>query len=221
MSVSLTAKRRMSFLSLVLVFVVIMSTEARAEPFGFYAVTTNNMTDVAAGEAQLWVDVIDLDFDPVSSSDQVLFNFYNDDTIPEPKQMFFRNVYFYDGMLELPLIIPTPGVAFSEPSNPQDLPGYDSGLLTTFLAADADTQPEGTNWGVNPGEYLSVRFNIINPYNYDTLLSDIASSNVVLGLKVQGFDGGGSESFITPIPASVILGMLGLGIAGLKLRKFA
>jgi hypothetical protein len=60
-------------------------------------------------------------------------------------------------------------------------------------------------------------------YPYADLLSDIGNGNVVLGIKVQGFEGGGSESFITPIPTSVILGILGLGIVGvgLKLRKHA
>lgn len=154
-----------------------------------------------------------------------MFTFYNDDTIDDPQQMFIRNIYLYDGELTLNEIIydPDVNVAFSEGSSPAYLPGYDKGLLTTFLTADADTPPGGLDgWGIDPGEYLSVRFNIINPleYNYGMLLSDITNSTVVIGIKVQGFADGESESLITPIPPSMIIGLLGLGVAGLKLRKF-
>ncbi len=207
----------LAFVSLVLVFLVILSTETRAETFGFYNVTGNDTADAAAGEAQLTVDVTD------EGSNQVKFKFNNNiPDIGDEEAMFIRNVYFYDGMLSAPVITGTPGeVAFLEPSNPQDLPGYDEGVLTTFLTADAN--PPASNWGVNEGEWLSVVFTY-NPleYSYASLISDIYSGDVVLGIHVQGFVGGGSEGFIsTPLPGAVLLGILGLGVVGLKLRKHA
>ena len=209
----------LTLVSLALVFLVVLSTEARAKIFGFYNVTGNNTADAAAGEAQLTVDVTG------EGSNKVMFTFINSDTISDPQEMFIRNVYFYDGMLSDPVITgPTTDneVAFTTPSKPEALPGYEEGLLTSFFAADRDTHPAGTDWGINPGEYLSVTFTY-DPleYSYAALLSDIGNADVVLGIKVQGFEGGGSESFITPIPASVILGILGLGVVGLKLRKYA
>jgi hypothetical protein len=47
-----------------------------------------------------------------------------------------------------------------------------------------------------------------------------------IGIHVQGIDGpwgcDQSDTYIlTPVPGSVLLGMLGLSVAGLKLRKFA
>jgi len=213
-------KRYMTFLSLILVFVVIMSTEARAEMFGFFAVTANSTVDPGYAEAQLSLDVTD------EGSNQVKFTFINDDTIPGPQQMFIRNVYFYDGGLALNSILSSTGVAFSSPSNPQDLPGYDEGILTTFLMADSDVQnkPPGDlgGWGIDLGQHLSVIFDISSPatYNYDMLISDIKNSTVVIGIHVQGFADGESESLITPIPGAFLLGILGLGVAGLKLRKF-
>ena len=57
MLASQTTKRHIIVLSLVLVSVFILSTEARAETFGFFAVTNNDTADAAAGEAQLTVDI--------------------------------------------------------------------------------------------------------------------------------------------------------------------
>ena len=43
-----------------------------------------------------------------------------------------------------------------------------------------------------------------------------------IGIHVQGFTSGESESFIlTPAPGAFIFGMLGIGTVGLTLRKFA
>ena len=218
------AKHKAEYLTLVslaLVFLVVLSTEAGAKTFEFKNVSANNTADAAAGEAQLTVDVTAV------GSNKVMFTFINSDTISDPQQMFIRNVYFYDGMLSDPVITgPTTEneVAFTDPSKPEALPGFEEGLLTAFFAADRDTHPAGSDWGVNVGEYLSITFTY-DPleYSYAALLSDIGSEDVILGIKVQGFEGGGSESFVTPIPPSVILSILGLGVVGLglKLRKHA
>jgi hypothetical protein len=213
----------LAFVSLVLVFLVILSTEARAETFGFFNITGNDPANAAAGEAQLTVDVTN-----PGGGNQVMFTFNNNIPDIEPDvPMFIRNVYFYDGKLITPVITGSSEVAFSVPSKPEDLPGYDyeGAGVTTFLTADADTG--STHWGVDPGEYLSVQFAIdtlLYPtYDYDELLSDIANGIVVLGIHVQGYETGpnDSESFITPVPGAVLLGILGLGVVGLKLRKHA
>jgi hypothetical protein len=47
MSATSIARRHIIFLSLILVFVVILSTEARAETYGFKNITNNNVVDTA------------------------------------------------------------------------------------------------------------------------------------------------------------------------------
>ena len=83
----------MIFLSLVLVFVVILSTEARADMFGFFAVSANSTVDPGYAEAQLWLDVVD------KGKLDLMTTLIGDDTITDPQQMFIRNAYFYDGEL--------------------------------------------------------------------------------------------------------------------------
>ena len=213
----------MTFLSLVLVFVVILSTEARAETFGFYNITGNDTADADAGETQLTVDVTD------PGGDQVSFKFHNEGSY----NMYISDIYFYDGKLEYaPLSMNwSTGVDFVTP--PDDgpfgtgdgLPGYKSWTpLSLFL--EATQVPGGAN-GVDPGEWVEVVFDIKDPVNDDfaEILGDMASSTMVVGIHVQGMGSGddtaGSEGFITPVPGAVILGILGLGVAGLKLRKRA
>jgi hypothetical protein len=210
----------MTFVSLVLVSLVVLSTEARAETFNFYNISGNFPPDAAAGEAQLTVDVTN----PGGGS-QVLFTFNNNipDIGDDAKLMFISDIYFYDGELINPVISSSLGVAFVEPAIPSHIPSYKPpDDLTTFLTTGT-TNPGTGQDGVDPGEWLSVLFTIKNTdnYSYVELISDIYNDILILGIKVQGFAGGGSETFITPVPGAVILGILGLGVVGWKLRKHA
>lgn len=211
-------KRHIVVLSFILVFVVILSTEARANTFGFSAITANSAVDPGYGESQLSVVVTDDGNDGIY--DEILFTFHNDG----PEQMAIQNVYFMDGNLSLDEILISPGVAFSMGSSPANLPGY-TGAWTTFFASDADSKGidgSGVDDGDPTGEWLSIRFDITGlGYDYDQAIADIKSGTLLMGLHVIGFADGESESFITPIPPSVIIGMLGMVIAGMKLRKFA
>ncbi len=233
MSASRSARRRMSFLSLVLVFVVFLSTEARANLYGFEAITNNSVADVAIGEAQLSVVVTD------PGGDQVLFTFQN----IGPAASSITDIYFDDGpLLGIASIDNSdPGVSFLQLASPPELPGANTVVppfvTTVGFLADSDAPPVAN--GVNPGETVGIVFDIgsktfadvINAINVGFDPSNYTGSGIHdgwiepslrIGIHVQGFDGGGSEGFImTPIPTSVVLGILGLGVAGLKLRKFA
>jgi len=63
--------------------------------------------------------------------------------------------------------------------------------------------------------------------DFDVDVSELSSTyNLHVDLYTKGLDSIDkfapfSHDFVTPIPASVILGILGLGVVGLKLRKFA
>lgn len=224
-------KRYMGFVSLVFVFLLIMSTDARAVMYGFECITNDIPGDASIGEAQLSVDVTD------PGDDQVLFTFYN----TADKRSSLTDVYIDDGALldDIFSLGGTPGVIFSQPATPPDLPGGNdivpNFVTSTGLSADSDPPP--FHDGVNAsGEYLEVLFNLQSGITFSNVIDAINvgfnpdihyngswdAPNLRIGVRLQGFESGGSEGFIaTPVPGAVLLGLLGLGVAGVKLRKFA
>lgn len=236
MSVERTAKRLMSFLSLVLVSVFILSTEARAMTYGFKSIT-NTYGEAWIGEAQLSVDVTD------PGNDQVLFTFKNVGLLNST----IHEAYFEDGALfEIyddastvgidGIINDFPDVYFTAGAHPGNLPAA-SNVSPPFVATDifsVDNAP-GNSYGVDPGESLGVLFDLQPNKTFADVITAIGlgftnpdpgpipkySLRIALHVGNIG-EGGESESYImTPIPGAVLLGILGMGVAGLKLRKFA
>jgi hypothetical protein len=189
---------------------------AHAVQFGFSSITNNNATDSEIGEAQLFVDV-------TAVGDQVLFTFTNSG----PLASSITDVYFDDGMLldatllGIASVINESGVAFSQGASPGDLPGgntLDPAFQVTegFLAdSDSPTQPNG----VNPGESLGILFNLINGKTFEETLAALSSGELRIGIHVQGFASGGSESFVNnnpnPVPEPATLVFMGTGLLGL------
>ena len=233
-------KRYMTFLSLVLVFVVIMSTEARAMTYGYEAITDNGNTGIGA---QLTLDVTD------PGGNQVLFTFNN---AVGPYEGDITEAFFEDGpLLGLATVInDLPDVFFVKWADDYagNLPGGGT-LVPQFNATDSfgaaiDQNPVD---GVGPGESLGILYNLEGETTFGDVLTAIElgftspdptlydkDGNVThigttlrIGIHVQSIielpDGDdSSESFIlTPIPGAVLLGILGLGVAGIKLRKYA
>ncbi len=205
----------------------VMTGEARADLYGFYNISGNNVFDAAIGEAQLSVEVTD------AGSGQVLFTFYNSG----PEASSITDVYFDDGsLLGIAGLIDAdegiggdPGVNFSQIANPGNLPAANlaSPPFVTTAGFSADSDPAVQPWGVNPGETLGILFTLQGTQTLDNVLDELSSGALRIGLHVQGFASGGSESFVNtdftitvvPLPGAVLLGMLGLGVAGIKLRK--
>ena len=114
-------------------------------------------------------------------------------------------------------------------------------VLSPHFSADSEPgQPGVMTNGVNPGESVGIVFDLQDGKTFDHVIDAInvgfspslyydgtkwLEDSLRIGVHVQGIastdPSGGSQAYIlTPAPAAVILGMLGLGAAGLKLRKF-
>ena len=108
------------------------------------------------------------------------------------------------------------GVDFTEGGTPPNLPGGSTiGFVTTtgFLA---DSDPSTLPNGVNPTETLGIVFNLQIPGSFSEILGELENGDLRIGLHVQGFTGGGSESFVNnPVPEPGVGLLLSLGLAGL------
>lgn len=184
---------------------------AQAATFGFGCISNNSTANCDLGESQLFVDVTD------AGSNQVLFMFTNSG----PDLSSITDIYFDDGTLLGIASIDNSsfGVSFSQGASPRNLPSgnaIDFKTTADFLAdSDSPVQPNG----VNPTEYLGITFDLLPGVSYaDTINALYAETDLRIGIHVQGYDDGGSESFVsttTPIPVPAAIFLFGSGLLGL------
>lgn len=181
--------------------------------YGFVESCTNNVAgDVLIGMSQLSVDVTN------PGGGQIDFTFLNSG----PAACSITDLYWDDGaLLGIASIVSGPGTSFSQGASPGNLPGGNN-CSPPFVATagfTADSNPPAQPNGVNPGEFVTVRFNLIGGFTYADAIAQLADGTVRIGIHVQGFASGGSESFVIPTPGTAALGLLGLAAAGRRRRR--
>jgi hypothetical protein len=200
----------------------------------FVQITNNGNPSVAE---QLSVEVTDLgeggtivvDGTTISVN-RVVFTFRNTAEVTSS----ITDVYFDDGSLfGIAEVTGSPGTSFSHPATPGDLPGWntvDPPFDTTDqFSADASTTPNGVDAA---DEWVGIIFNLQPGEDFDDVLTALGlgftnptdPGSLRIGIHIQGFDPipgtSASESFVlVPLPAGILLGMLGLGYAGWRLRR--
>lgn len=189
---------------------------AHAATVYFDCITQNNSANCLTGETQLSVEVVD------TGSNQVYFIVKNAGTSASAVE----GVYFDDGTL-LGISSLTDrdegvgglaGVDFTAGSaSPPELPGAQQASpvfqTTAGFLADADNPSPAK--GINPGEWLGVTFNLQNGGTYYDVINELQSGELRIGVHVQAFDNGGSESFVSnllPVPLPAAGGLFALAL---------
>ncbi len=211
---------------LVSVVLLVSSGSIWANSYGFKCITNNSTANAAIGESQLFVTINAV----ADNTNAALFIFGN----KGPYASSITDVYFDDGtLLGIASIDGSEGVSFSQYANPGNLPGANNAtppfVTTAGFSADSDS-PAQPN-GVNPGESLEILFNLINGKTYTDTLAAMGTGELRIGIHVQGFANGGSESFVNtfdppysddnpvPEPATMLGAVLAFGTLARYLRK--
>ena len=194
----------MFFRALVLVLsVVAFSAPASAVTFGFHCITNNSASNCAIGEAQMTVELLtngNLVFRNVGSTDSsIMYLAWEGDSI------IFAGV-------ETPL-----GSVTMNFLNGAVLPGADS--LSPPFAPNDGAVADSLAAGINPGETLLL---LLIPNTNEAFIQGVLDGTYRIGIEVQGFAGGGSESFINnivPIPEPGSAALVAMGLVMLARRR--
>jgi hypothetical protein len=199
--------------SMMLFFVSFVPSFLYAIPYGFQNVTNNNATNAAAGEAQLSLNVTGL-------NNTISFQFINSGPVPcVITQIYFDFPTAGGYSLNFSSFATAAGntVVYQTGGTPHNLPGGQPiSFVADFVASPDNPQP---TYGVGTGENLFINFSLLNGI-FNNVISDLDSGALRVGIHVQSFANGGSESFINdpqaaPVPEPTTMLLLGTGLLGL------
>ena len=136
-------------------------------------------------------------------------------------------MYFDDGtLLGIASITNGSGTNFDDPATPSNLPGGSLAspafVATAGFSADSGLIVDG----VNPGEFMTVQFNLLAGVSFADTLAALSDGRLRIGILGQGFAIGTSDSFInmplstpTPVPEPAMLPLVGAALVALSLYR--
>ncbi len=150
------------------------------------------------------------------------FKFFNSSSV----QSSITKIYFDDGsLLGIDSVANSAGVLFDRDGGPGNLPGGNE-LVPPFVANREFTigaDPPPYQNGVNnppPDEWVTVTFNLINGGTLEDVINELNTSVLRVGIHIQGFEDGTSESAVNvPEPATILLLSLGTLVLVRKRHK--
>ena len=174
------------------------SSPAQALQFNFNNITHNNAVNKSTGERQLLVDVTDSFGKEDLASNNVLFKFSN----VGPFASSMTQIYFDNSTVLKStgtIVDSGAGVDFAAAGR-MNLPGGN----TVNFSPDFGIKSTGavSQNGVNPGEWVSVFFNLSTNKTLKDVFNDLKSGSLRVGMHVQAFSNEGSEAFVnnnTPV----------------------
>ncbi len=210
-------KKNLTIISLSIVLVAFLTAGTWAYTVSFDNITGNNPANAQTGETQLSLDITD------TGNGLAEFTFKNDGENPSSiTQIYFDDSGILSGIND---ISQSAGVSYETPKKVGNLPGGNS--ISPQFEEDFSIEPvskEGTSGnGVNPGEWVSVVFNLNSGADFNSLVAAVEDGDLRIGFHVQAFSDGKSEAFVnstTAVPAPAPIILLGSGLIGLAgLRK--
>ncbi len=199
------------------IFMLGMGGVAQALTFGFTVVEDNSPLDPSS---QFVMDVTD------GGSGLTMFTFTNTGAI----ETFIADIYFdwADTALIWDSYSGTGEVDFMHLASPGDLSGGTNIAFTADWSTDAEPPP--ATWGIDnyigegTQDSLTIAF---SGAAYDDIITALSSEEFRVGLHVQGYTDGESESYVStgggePVPEPVSMLLFGTGLAGLagaRLRR--
>lgn len=176
----------------------------------FQAITANGVGSPEIAEMQMSVNIMD--------NGDIKFTFSN----AGPLDSSITQIYFDETTQFLGAISAAPtgvGTMFTADSTPLgNLPSGNTAspafMATREITADS---PPSMN-GIEPNEMMMVSYDLLG--TFDSFLSELASGAFRIGIHVQSFSNGQSESLVScvdcdttiiPLPSAAGMGLLGIG----------
>jgi len=192
---------------------------ANAIPFSFGCISNNNTVNCTTGESQLSVDV-------TGGAGFVDFRFSN----AGPNASSIADIYWdwtgtgFFTAAQGTITDSGAGVSFSFGANPNNLPAGNNANPDFEATIGSDSNPPAQPNGVNPGEWVNFHFAAATP-TFQSIIDALNTGALRLGLHVQGFANGGSESFVnegpptTSVPEPAMLSLFSLVLLGVGFMR--
>ncbi len=150
------------------------------------------------------------------------FTFHNISQI----ESSIANIYFEDGsLLSIAEILEGPGTKFGDNPKPSNLPSAQN-LIAPFKSVTEFSigaiSPKSKN-GINPSERLTIRFDLKTGSSYQSIISELSSCDLRVGLHIIGLPEGSESAVNDPrpieIPEPAAMGILAIGGLMLRMKK--